>query len=106
GHAEFGDVEQQAPRSADACRNVVAAVQAGVVDEALPAHGRARFLEVDAHHDQELLGIPAFELEQASRVVDGGVRIVNRTGADDHQRPSVITVQDRLDLLPCAKHDV
>ena len=52
--AEGDDVEQQPPGGAQAAMHVVAAVHAGVVDQALPAGHRPRFLEVHPHHDQQV----------------------------------------------------
>ena len=34
--------------------DVVRAIEVGVIDEALPAHGGARLLEVDTHDDDQL----------------------------------------------------
>ena len=50
---ERRDVEQQPPREAQALLHVEAAVQVRIVDQALPAHRRARLLEVRAHDDRD-----------------------------------------------------
>jgi len=37
--------------------DVEAPIEVGVVDQSLPANGRARLLEVRAHHDEEVVGV-------------------------------------------------
>ena len=56
GRLELVDLEQDAPREAQPFVDPIAVVEMRVVDEALPADGRARLLEIDAHHDHEIGG--------------------------------------------------
>ena len=55
GTPQVEDVEQQPARGAQAAVHVVGAVEAGVVDQALPAHRGARLLEVDPHDQAQVV---------------------------------------------------
>ena len=79
--------------------NIVAAINIRVVDQALPADGGARLLEVHAHDDEQLLTELVLQLGQSARVVQRGLRVMNRTGADDDQQPVVLAVQARANLI-------
>ena len=46
----FRQVQQQSTGPAQASVDVVAAVEMGVIDQPLPAHGGAWFLEINPHH--------------------------------------------------------
>jgi hypothetical protein len=84
------------------CRPVLdveAAVEVGVVDQALPAHGGARLLEVDAHHDIEAVLDLVGQAAQAARIVQGGIDVVDGAGAHHHQQARVLAVEDALDGL-------
>ena len=54
--AEIVDGRQHVARHPQALVDVEAAVEIGIVDQALPADGGARLLEIDPHHDLELVG--------------------------------------------------
>ena len=54
GSPSVEDVEEQAARGPQAGVDVAGAVEVRVVDQALPAGRRARLLEVDAHHDEQV----------------------------------------------------
>jgi hypothetical protein len=55
GHADPVDAHQQVARDAQSLVDAEAAVQVGIVDEALPAHRGARLLEIHAHDHFQLL---------------------------------------------------
>lgn len=75
--AELGNVEQELAAHAEALVDLERGVHVRVVDEPLPANGRARLLEVDAHDDvQVLLGGVRVRLEQ--------VRVLHRRGRVVH----------------------
>ena len=99
GQVELVDLDEDAPRQAQAFVDPVAVVQVRIVDEALPADGRARLFEIDAHHHDEVGGEFALLRRQACRVVDRGVVVVDRTGADDDEQPIVGAVQNPVDRL-------
>src|SRR5512143_3572193 len=70
-----------------------------IVDEALPADGGARLLEVNAHYETEVareFGLGG--LEKAS-VFESGPGVVNGTGADHDQQAAVAAIDDRGDLF-------
>jgi len=58
GQPEPRQVDEQLAGQAQPELHVVRAVEVGVVDEPLPADRRARLLEVDTHHDEELVRQP------------------------------------------------
>ena len=99
GHrqTERGDVAHQRAGGVQAAGHVAAAVQAGVVGESLPAHGGARLLDVDPHHDQQAIGDRRGQPGQATRIVQGGLGVVDRAGADHHQQAVVVAVEDGAD---------
>ena len=99
GQVELVDLEQDAPREAQAFVDAEAVVEARIVDEPLPADRRARLLEVDAHHDDEAVGELVLERGEARRVVDGGIVVVDRAGSHDDEQPVVGAVQHAMDRL-------
>ncbi len=54
GHPQFVQFQKQLARDAQAVIDAEAAVELGIVDQTLPADRRARFFEIDAHHDQQI----------------------------------------------------
>ncbi len=54
-HALGIEIEEQLARQAQALVDLEAAVEVRIIDQALPAHRGARLLEVDPHHDQQLV---------------------------------------------------
>ena len=102
--AEGDDVEQQPPGDAQATVHVVAAVHVRVVDQALPAGHRARLLEVDPHHDQQVGAAALAHGQQAASVVKGSRRVVHRAGPGDHKQTVVGTVEHGADLGPALLH--
>ena len=105
-HAEVGQVQQQFARDADAFLDVEGVVHVGIVDEAFPAHRRARLLEVDAHDQQhrlvDLRGQPA----QALRVFAGSDRVVDRARTDDDEQARIVAVEDPAHGLAAAIDEV
>ena len=63
--------------------DVVAAVEVGIVDQALPSDGCARLLEVDAHHYQNLVGNFIPELHEPLGIVASGGWIMDRAWSDN-----------------------
>ena len=80
--------------------HVVGAVQAGVVNEALPARHGPRFLEVHPHDDEQVRCQAQGEVTQPGAVLQGRLRIVDRARPDDHQQPVVYVVEHRADVDP------
>jgi cobaltochelatase CobN len=88
------DLEEELARQAQALVHVEGLVEARVVDEALPAHRRARLLEVHAHHDGEVVLQALALFLQALRVLDRRAVVVDRARAHHHQQPVVRAAQD------------
>lgn len=89
GHAHLGQLDKHAPRDLEALVDLERAVDHGVVDQALPAHGRARFLEIRPHHDQQLAAVFLLQLEQSAAIVLGGIGVVDGAWPDNHQQTVV-----------------
>ena len=68
GQAELVEVEQELARHAQALVDVESCRRGGVVDQALPADGGARLLEVDAHDDQQIVRRTFFGFLQTAGV--------------------------------------
>jgi len=96
--AEFDDVEQEPPGGTQAAVHVVAAVHVRVVDQALPPGHRARLLEVDAHHGQQVGPVLVAQGSQAAGVVERGGRVVHRAGPGDDQQAVIGAVEDGADF--------
>ena len=95
--AQRQHIEQQAARQLQPFIDGKAAVAVRVVDIALPAHGGARFLEVDPHHDQQIvLERIGLDLELA-RVIHGLIVIVNGARPDHHHQPVILAMQHARD---------
>ena len=76
-----------------------------VADQALPSDHSARFLEVGAHHDEEVLAGGIGNLLEAFGVGQRRFWVVNRTGADhDHETTLVLSVQHGRDSLAARAH--
>src|SRR5438093_7290856 len=104
GQPELGEIEQEAARPPEPVVDGEAPVEAGVVDEPLPAHGGPRLLEVDAHHDTEIALVLVPHGLEPPCVVEGRGRVVDRTRADDDDEPIVFAPEDAADLLARPRH--
>ena len=93
GHAQLVHFPQQLARQAQAVVDAEAAIEARVVDQALPAHRRARLLKVHTHDDQQVVLIALAGGEQPLGVLHRRVIVVYRTGADHHHQPVIGTMQ-------------
>lgn len=60
-----------------------------VVDQTLPANGRAGLFEVDAHDDLEIAGEAAALFRQPFGIFHGGNGIMDGAGADDDDQSVV-----------------
>src|SRR2546425_8014908 len=105
GEAKLDQVEQESARETEAFVDGEGAVEVRVVDEPLPAHRGARLLEVDAHHDPEVVAELVGQLLQPARVVEPGHRVVDGAGTDDDEQAAVFAAQDAGDLLAGAADD-
>src|SRR5207249_8378457 len=87
------EVEEKVPSLAQPLVDREAAVEPRVVDEALPADGRARLLEVHAHDDADLARVLIRELLEPAPVLERGVGIVDRARPDHEEEPIVFAAQ-------------
>jgi len=97
GQAEIVHGGKYAAGEPQALVDVEAAVEIGIVDQALPADRRAGLFEIDPHDDLEPVGQGLAQRRQTAGIVNGRDRIVDRTGADDDKQPVVGPVQDGVD---------
>ncbi len=93
GQAQGQHVQQQGAGHFQAFVDGEAAVQVRVVDVALPAHGGAGLLEVDAHDHEQLAGQGVGLGLELARIVHGLVVIVDGAGSDDDDEPVVPALQ-------------
>ena len=84
-HPEAEYVHQQPPGGAQASVDVVAAVHARVVDQALPAGHRVCLLKVRAHHDQQVVGELVSQRAEAARIVKRCHRVMDGARPGDHE---------------------
>jgi hypothetical protein len=97
GQAHPVDLEQQLARQVEPLVDLEALVEVRVVDQPLPADRGTRLLEVDPHHDQQVVARRVRARHEAARVGDRGVGVVHRARADDDQQPVVGARQDVVD---------
>ena len=93
GQAQGQHVQQQGAGHFQAFVDGEAAVQVRVVDVALPAHGGAGLLEVDAHDHEQLAGQGVGLGLELARIVHGLVVVVDGAGSDDDDEPVVPALQ-------------
>ncbi len=75
-----------------------AAVEIGIVDQTLPADRRARLLEIDAHDDQEIVGVTVLGLFEFAGVFLAGFDVVDRARPHDDQQTVIGAVQNTMNL--------
>ena len=102
--ADIEDVEQELASDPQAGVDVAGAVEVRVVDEPLPADGRARLLEVDAHRDQQVVAEAGRDGGEAASVVERRVGVVDAARAGDHEQAIVLAVEHGADLVATADH--
>jgi len=99
GHAHRGQIEQQMASHPQSVVDLVGLVQMGIVDEALPADGGARLLEVNAHDDAQVGGeLGNGALEQRG-VFARGLGVVDGAGTGENQQARVFTFENGDDLV-------
>lgn len=105
GQAQLVDLQQDGAGQLQAGGNVAGAIQVGIVDQPLPAHGGARLLKIGAHHDHQVLAGSVGHPLEAVGVLQGRFRIVDGAGADDHhQAMEIPSVDDVANGLPRGEH--
>ena len=96
GDAEVGDIAQQPTCNPQAAIDVKAAVETGIIDQPLPADGRARLFEIDTHDDLQSIVEPVAHIFQPLRIVEGGNGIMHRTRPDNDDKAILVSLQDPM----------
>jgi hypothetical protein len=100
GQPQLPHVDEETAGELESGADVVATVQVRVVDQSLPAHRGARFLEVAAHDHEQVVLEFAGEGRQELGVLEARPGVVDGAGADDHEQPRILAAQDPADVLP------
>ena len=100
------DFEQKFSRTAKTLINVVALVQVGIVDEALPTHAGSRLFKISAHHDDQLVRQALGDRGQLLRIFQNRNRIVNRAGPDNNNQARVASVENIGDRVARFIHNL
>ena len=103
-HPHLGQVQQEAAGDGQPLVDLERPVDVRVVDEPLPADGRARLLEVDPHDDEERVAQLGGDRLQSAGVLAGGGHVVDRAGPDDDHQPVVVAAQDARRGLAALDH--
>lgn len=104
GHARSRKIAEELAGDAQALVDLEGGVDVRVVDEALPADGGARLLEVSAHDDAEVGGELRGEGLEAATVLDCCGRVVEGAWTDDDEE-TVVFAHDDVDGLVAAADD-
>lgn len=91
-----GLAHHELPRELQALVGGKRAVAVRVVQKALPALAAA-LAEVEAQHDEHVLGVALRQRRELARVVERRLRVVHGARAGDEQHAVVVAVQDRAD---------
>jgi len=106
GEAGLGDLGEEAAGETQAFVDAERAIDLRVVDEPLPADRGPRLLEVDAHDHEELGGVLLRLLAKEGGIFQGGLRVMDGTGTDDHQQAVVLAGDDLRGVPAGVGHDL
>ena len=101
GYAHLGQIEEQAACDAQSVADAEGFVEVRIVDQALPAEGGARLLEIDTHDDHEIAGKLGDRFFQKFRIFPGRNRVVDRARAYHDDQAIVRPVENVHNLMPC-----
>ena len=105
-HPQRTQFEQEFSSDPQAGINLEASVEMGVVDQALPANGCTRLLEINTHDNQKIRGQTIPFIFQLPGILESGLGIVYRAGPHDDQEAIVRTMQNAADGLPRGVRDL
>src|SRR5262245_50363692 len=74
------------------------AVEPRIVDQTLPAYGRARFLKINPHDDTQIAGMLIAQLFETSGIGESSVGIVNRAWSHDDDQAIVFPSQNARNI--------
>lgn len=100
-HALACQIDKELARQSQSLVDLEAAVNIWVVDETLPTDRGARLLEVRAHHDEQLVFMLLFGLEEQIAVGESSFRVMDRTRAHDNEQSvlGVLAIDDGYSLI-------
>src|SRR5690606_8123450 len=87
------DVQHQLARQAQPFGHVAAAIEVRIVEQAFPADGSARLLDISAHHQQQLIADLWRERGQALGVFQRGNGVMQGAGSDHDQQAWIATIE-------------
>ena len=99
-------VQQELACEVESFRDLVAAVQPWVHDQAFPADGGAGFLKIDAHDKQHFVLHLLGELGEALGVFAAGGDVVDGAGASDDEQAGIISKDDFPDRTAALEDEV
>ena len=105
-HTQLCQRQQQLTGGVQPIVDGEAAIHVRIVDQALPADRGAGLLEVDAHHDDEVVSQAVGLGAKASPVFLGRRRIVGGAGPDHHHQSVVPEIQHVADLVAGRPHEI
>lgn len=91
---KFGNLLQQMTGHTQAFVGTETTVQIRVGNQAFPANNGAWLFKIHPHQDAQIVFQFVVQFRQASGVFQCGFGIVNRAGADDHQKAWILTGQN------------
>ena len=97
GQAHFSQVQQQLATDVQAVLDLEGVVQVRVVDQAFPADGGTRLLEIHAHDQVQGVGHFSRQHLEALGIFVGGLEVVDRAGPDHHEQAVVGAVENVTD---------
>lgn len=104
GHAEGGKIAEELAAHPEALVDLIGLIDVRVVDQPLPAYGRARLLEVSSHYDHEFARVTIGELLQPVTVLDRSFWIVYAARADHDKQPVVLLGDDGHGIASAFEH--
>ena len=72
--------------------DIAAAIDVGIVNQALPADCGTRLFEIHAHHNQQFAAQLVFQRGQTTGVIERCSRIMHGTWAYNHQQSIILTI--------------
>ena len=98
GQPQLRDLQQQTPRQLQTSGQIARIIHARIVDQSLPANGRARLLEIDAHENAHRVGQFLPQRGQSPGIIERPRGVVDRARTDNDQEPCIPSLQNRLRL--------
>ena len=102
GQSLVVDITQQTTGYLKPLIDLETIVHQGIIDEPFPADCRARFFKIHAHDDDQLIFQRLLILDQLVRIFKGSVRVMNRTGSNNHSQAIIVTGKDATDIIPAS----